>query len=329
MIFIYKKDVMMKKTEKATKVQEAGISFKPTKNDIFVYYKLFICTKSELLATNPAADIMNEHIIQKAKKLMAEASRKEKRVSKALDKYAGEQDICGDKAYLDLRYNLQAYMSLIGSKAAVPESAEELLDLFAQVKEEFDEMVAQGKAQQGTIFLRNNEGKVVLSSHMILGNIKEILSNITNNGDKSILATKVSVGETCAQDIKWVNAYAEAKQIEDGKLVDRDSVKDAEGKPVMLQRSLRIRNPQPGQAAVCISMSEYLPEETIFEFTLRVRKKSVFDKNALEYIFHHGISLGLGQWRGSGGKGAYEFHLEELPDFTEEKDGWKKALGLK
>lgn len=305
------------------------VPFSPGLQDIFEYYRLTVHTTSELLATNPACDIMHEHNIQKAKKLMADAARKEKRISKALDKYSGGQDISGDKHYVDLRYNLQAYMSLMGITQPIPDNVEDLLELFEKIKEDFDEMVEQGKAQQGTVFLRNDAGHVVLSSHMILGNIKEILSNITNNGDKTILSTKVSVGETCAQDIKWVEPYIEAKQIVDGKLVDLDSVKDKEGKPVMLQRSLRIRNPQPGQAPVCISMSEYLPSGAVFQFTLRVRKKSVFTKDALEYIFLHGSSLGLGQWRGSGGKGSYDFHLEHLPDYKEDNGDWKSKLGLK
>lgn len=272
----------------------------------FNYYKLNLKMIREMLGTCPSCDIMHEHVIEKARKQIKLANSLERKVSKKLEKYVGD-DISDYSEIKELQAVLRTYMQILGKQFEIPEVLSELLELSKTLNEEIEEMIKNGETRKMTVFMRDPEGNPIISSHMILGNIKEILRAIVNSGDKTLFKSKVQLSECSALDIKPIEKFLVASQ------------------PVYPEPLVRpIRFDQMGKQVTALVASEVLPEGTEFMCTLRVRKGSNFDSLAtLKFIFDHGKLLGLGQWRGSGNYGSYVFKLEHLPEFMEDfGDGW-------
>ncbi len=272
----------------------------------FNYYKLNLKMIREMLGTCPSSDIMHEHVIQKARKQIAEANKLDRKLSKKLDKFVGDE-ISARKEILELQGILRTYMQILGKQVELPENLSELLQLSKELNEEIEEMIKNGESRKMTVFMRDPEGNPIISSHMILGNIKEILRAIVNSGDKTLFKSKVQLSECSALDIKPVEKFLVSSL------------------PVYPEPLVRpIRFDQMGKQVTALVASEVLPEGTEFMCTLRVRKGSPFDSlDTLKFIFDHGKLLGLGQWRGSGNYGSYVFKLEHLPEFKEDfGDGW-------
>jgi hypothetical protein len=278
----------------------------------FVYFKVQLKLISEMLGTCSEASIWDEHVIQKAKKEIRIANSLSKKLTKQAQKYKGPE-ISEDKHAEELKGILRRFYSLTGEPQEIPNDLEALLECAKEAEALFNEKVAAGEARKATVFMVDQSGYPMVSTHMILGNLKENLKIMVNSGDKGIMPSKVSVGEALALDVKPVDHFMRPSM---------DIMKDQQGNRILCERPIRFE--RMGKTETAIASSEMLPIGTIFEVVLRVRQGSRLTKEALETLLDMGKSNGLGAWRGSGNKGAYVYKIEELPDFKEEfEDGWR------
>lgn len=275
---------------------------KPTKEQ-FVFCRITFRLISPMLGTCTTGSIFEEHVLKKQQKLIRKANKQADKLTKELAKSYG-QELTDSKISAELMGILRAYHELIGRKDTIPTDPEELAAYSKELYEEVEEKISKGQLQKSTVFMRSEEGKIQVSTHMILGNIKEILRITINNStaekENKILKSKVAVAETMALDVTPMEFFM---------IASNDLVRDAEGKPVLCERPISFK--RMGETETAIALSEQLPVGTEMSCHLRIRKDSpIFEE--LPNIFDFGKALGLGQWRGSGKKGGYEFQLELL-----------------
>lgn len=300
----------------------------------FSYYSLKFKLMRPMLGTATETSIYHLHIIEKAKKLIAEAQKAGNKIKKSLEKYKGTE-ISPEKEMAELKGALRASLSLLGKDLNVPDTIDGILDHAKSVETELAEKTKNLELFRATTFLKNEKGYPILSSHMVLGNIKENLKILVNNGGKDLPTQyKSQVSEMLALDIKAVEPF----MVPDKDILrasNEDEVQ-ALGTPtggrwlyepntktrrVLLERPLRGKTPQ-GET-ISIALSEVLPEGTEFGCTLRVRSDSPMSEDILKRLLDFGKSNGLGCWRGSGNMGAYVFKLDKLEDFKEfVPEGW-------
>lgn len=279
----------------------------------FAYYRIEFKLLSCMLGTGTQASIWNQHVQEKAKKEIAKLNKTTKRLSAASLKYGGTE-ISADKEIEEIKGCIRATEEVLGKKGDLPVTMPDLLAYANELAVEFAESIKAGEAMKATVFMRNADGFPVISTHMILGNLKENLKIMVNNskGEK-IYKSKAGVGEVLALDVKAVDEFM---------VPSMNVVRGEDGKPVYLERPIRFQDGFGGQMTA-ISMSEQLPVGTEFQTVLRVRAGSLIE-DMLPLLLDMGKSNGLGAWRGSGGKGSYCYKLKELKDYEEKlPDGWK------
>lgn len=291
---------------------------------MFTYYRVDFKLITPMLGTATETSIYHTHVIEKAKKEIAKANKLGSKISKPLDKYKGS-DITEDKHVKELQGVTRSFCQLMGKPLDVPNNIEDLLTLNVKLDEEFKEQLKKQEQVKATAFLRSAEGKPLISTHMILGNFKENMKITVNGGDKSMLPSKVSVGETFALDVKAVEPF----MIPSNDILRCDygteppiagkgrNVVDQKNR-VLLERPLKAD--VMGKSVTAIAMSEQLPEGTTFGTILRIRNGGKITEATLIYLLNCGRSNGLGSWRGSGNMGAYKYKLEKLANFVEEAD---------
>lgn len=278
----------------------------------FDYYQVDFKLLRPMLGTGTETSIYNDHVLQKAKKEIATANRLRGKVTKALEKYRGDE-IKEHKEVLELQAVLRSFQALTGNTETMPDTIEGILDLAQTIELQFNELVKSGEQRKATVFLKGEDGWPIISTHMILGNLKENLRIIVNNGDKTVIKSKVSVGELMALDVKAVHEFMRP---------DKDIVRDEKGNRVIDERPIRFN--RMGKDETAIALSEQIPQGTQFGTVLRVRKGSPITQDFLKQLLDYGKNNGLGAFRGSGNRGAYLFKLEALPNYTETfEGGWQ------
>jgi hypothetical protein len=286
----------------------------------FIYAKLQIKLTSEQLGTATAASIYAEHVLKTAQKQIKQANRLSGKVTKAFQKYKGTNPITDIKEMAELKAIIRSYQEVLGKVERLPRDVEGLLEYSKKCEEEFEALVKEGKEQKATIFLKSEDGKPILSSHMIIGNLKENAKISTNNSTLDVSAkafkSKVSIQEMLALDVSPVEPFM---------YPDQDIIRGRGGKPKLCERPITFE--RMGKRETAIALSEQLPIGTEYSVTLRIREDSPFaEKNlkVLRTLLNLGKSNGLGQWRGSGNKGQYVYKLDVVPEPKRNKqfEGW-------
>jgi len=281
------------------------------------YYKLEMKLSNWMLGTCTKSSIWMEHIISKSRKMIKEANRMTERVKKTHLKYKGDE-IPEDKVLEELQAIARKFQEMTGDVTDLPDDVDKLFELCEDLEKKYDDLVKKGEEIKATVFMRNKEKHAVISTHMIIGNIKENLSIITNNTtlskEKKIAKSKVSIQEMVTLDIKPVERFI---------VPSEDVVKGKDGKPALFERPIRFED-NFGKTATAIAASEYLPEGTEFTMHLRVRKDSPLNKKeTLDFIFDLGKNNGLGQNRRAG-YGQYFYKIKKIDhDPTPIPKGWK------
>jgi hypothetical protein len=282
----------------------------------FTYYKVGYKLLTDCFSTCSKATIYNAHVLKLAQEKIKEANSLRKKLSKALEKYKGS-DISSDKEYQELAGIVRRYQELLVKNDPLPETKESLLEYAQLLEEEFTSL--NGKGMEPTFFMRAPDGKIELSTHMFLGNLKENLKIITNNStdkkEDKIAPSKVAVGEMLTLDVKPVEKFSIASE---------DVIREEDGTPKLGVRPLRFQGMHGMETA--LSASEMLPTGTEFFVHFRVRTASPMNVNEAEPIrrlLDLGKNNGIGQWRGSGCKGQYCYKFEPV-DYnpTELPEGW-------
>ena len=286
----------------------------------FVYYKLKIKFLNEMLGTGTEASIYAEHILKKAQKMISEANKLTKKVTKIYAKFKGTDPISEIKEVEELTGIIRRYHEVLGKSEEIPGRLEEILAYSVKLDQEFQDLVIKGEQQKPTIFMRTADGMPMISTHMIIGflkeNLKIVVSNSTLPKAQRALTSKVQVQEVMALDVKPVEYFA---------FPDKDINRDEKGDADLCERPIRFE--RMGQTVTAIALSETLPAGAEFSLHLRVREDSPFQANdgaLLRYLLKLGKSNGLGQWRGSGSKGQFCFQLSRIDhDPTEVPEGWE------
>ena len=274
----------------------------------FKYYRVEFKLATEMLGTIPGASIYHKHVITKAKKEIAKVNKLSGKIAKSLAKYQ-DVNFSEHKEIEEIKGCIRGFSQLTGKPVDIPSdiTIEDLLLLAEEAEEEYKLIAGKSEEQLPTRFLRDEDGWPMISTHMVLGNLKENLKICVNNGDKSILTSKVSVGEVGALDVKAIEMFMRPSN---------------DISPEICERPIKSDN--MGKVMVAIARSEMLPVGTEFGCTLRIRSTSVFAvEENLKKCLDMGKNNGLGAWRGSGNKGAYWFKLTPLPDYVETTpEGW-------
>lgn len=308
----------------------------------FRFYKLSVKLLTPMFGTATSTSIYEQHVLKKSQKEIAKANREKNKITKAVQKYLGD-NISEDKYLKEIDGSIRVLQEYVGDVEPIPEALDDKMVFAKALEEVFEDIIKKEKESKPTCFLRAPNGDPVISSHMILGNIKENLKIITNNStrdkDLKIAKSKVSVGEMMALDIKPIEEFMypdmdiiRLKTVfdHDGSPMDEKVIRKiteragSDLKPYTEERPIRFE--RMGKTETAIARSEVLPEGTEMSVNLRIRSDSTLlddGEKTLRTIFDLGKSNGLGQWRGSGHKGAYCFKLEELEkDPTPIFEGW-------
>lgn len=296
------------------------------------YYELQIKLLRPMLGTCTATSIYAEHVLEKAKKEIKKVNSLLKKVAKSMEKYVGS-DISEHKEIQELKGIMRTFQELTGEKEELPDSLKDILDMAKSLEERWNEMATNSESRKATVFMRSKDGQPMISSHMILGNIKENVKIAVNNGDK-LLNSKKAVSETLALDVKPVEEFLiaskdiyRAVQKPDGTFVlPEDACKErdviVEDGRILCERPIKFD--RMGKIETAIASSEQLPKGTEFKTVLRIRAGSPFDSiDFLKKIFDLGKNDGLGAWRGSGNYGSYVYKLQALPEYKEDFEGWE------
>ena len=285
----------------------------------FDYYKLDILLLRMMFGTCPSASIYNQHVLQKNQDKIKEANKIKSKLTKELSKYAGDE-ISDSKQFEELKGIVRRYEEITGIKRDMPNDLEGILAYSLELETKFQKMVDEGEAEKSTCFMRDKDGRIMISTHMILGNLKEnarIITSCSKDTAPKVFAYKTDIGQSMALDCKPIQQFALAsKDIlrrTNGQPMAGTVVKDEKGQsePLLYERPIRFKD-KMGNEVTAIQMSEVLPEGTIFSMNLRLRAGSIVDEAAIQYLLQLGKSNGLGQWRGSGGMGSYAFKLTPI-----------------
>ncbi len=292
------------------------VQHRPNTSQNFDYYKFEIRLTSEQLGTCTEASIYNDHILKKSQKAIAEANKLRKRTLKAFEKYKGTEAIPEEKEIAEVQGVIRRYQEVLGKQEDLPTEMKELLEYAESLNNEYEEAIKAGEQRKSTVFMRSTDGRPMISTHMFLGNIKENLRIIVNNSDKEsadkVLPSKVAIGETMALDVKPVEKFV---------IPSMDILRLSNGDPDLLERPICFD--QMGKKVTAIALSERLPEGAEYSLHLRVRRESPIKQAVLEKLLDLGKSNGMGQWRGSGGKGQYVYRLTKVDyDPTPVPKGW-------
>jgi hypothetical protein len=280
---------------------------------MFVYKKVRYRFLTEVLATCTEVELYHEHILKKAQKDIALANKLRGKIVKSLEKYKGVE-ISEQKELDELKAVLRSYQERVGKRDPIPDNKADLLIYAKEVNEEYEALVAKGETQKSTVFMRDEDGHAILSTHMIIGNFKANLKSMVNNSEKGSMAikSKVATGEVMSTDIKVVEDFVRPT---------KDLVRKPNGEPDILERPIRFEGPSGTKTA--IAMSEYIAAGAEIEFTLRIRNGSPVIE-LLPSLLELGKNCGIGQWRGSGKKGSFMFKMEdcEEPIHPWKSEGW-------
>lgn len=286
-------------------------------NKVFSYYELSIRLREPMLGTNASTDIMREHVINKSREMIKLANKSQKKIAKNLKKFVGVE-ISEQKEIEELKGILRAQQELICIKEEIPEDIVEILAYGKDLEARVDEYLKDKELYKSTIFLRDEGGNVGISSHMILGFMKSVLANIINSGNKSILKSKVQMGEALSMDIKFLETFL---------MSSFDILRNPENKERIL--NIRpIRFMRMGQSISALAASEQLPAGASFSTVMRVRKDSnLNDIEVLKFILQHGKSIGLGAYRNSSHFGQFDYKINLIKNYVEvvegAEDGWE------
>lgn len=266
-----------------------------TTNVLFDVYRVTVGLTDEMLGTNPFnLNVMDTHIIDRQRKLIADNSQ----VNKSINKYLDAKAISVE----DANQELKALRNTISEVLGAPITDEEFehlkegdFDKIANLRESMKELDEKGI----TCFFRNPEDNktVCIGSHMILGFLKaagEAISKTLPKKNGKVLHSASYTSGLLNQHVtitpKFINA-------------SKDILREESGKPQYLQRSLRAMTAQGPR--ISLAKSEVLPKETAFSFEIKVMKNSQVNEDVLKTMLSYGELKGLGQWRNAG-KGQFE-----------------------
>jgi hypothetical protein len=266
--------------------------------DTFDRYKVTLTLRRPMLGTNPLdPEVLDTHILDRQRKIIAEQSR----INKSINKYLDQLPISEAKGKAELERILAKIEEMYG--APLPEEHRELVltgDLTA-LKETFAELDTKATT---VFFWDKAAGRPCIGDHMIYGFLKAAAEAISRTKTSKKRGEVMAVASYTQS---MINQYIRCDQ--EFITASQDIRRDPEGNPVYLHRSLRAMTAQGPRIA--LAKSEVLEAGTKFQFKLWVMKDAPIKGEHLAELFNYGQQSGLGQWRNSG-RGTFTFEMEQI-----------------
>lgn len=266
-------------------------------SSLFDQYKVRLVFQRGLLATNPCdPNIMDTHILDKQRKLIMEKGG----VNAAINKYLDQIQISAQKGEAEVGKIVDRLEDMLGYKLSEEERRDAITGKLASLRQTFQEMDTKGT----TVFFWDREtDRPAIGDHMILGFLKASAEAIGRTLDTKKGEVLHSISYTQSLINQHVRVATQFIPL------DRDIVRNSDGTPKYLQRSLRAMTAQGPR--VSLAKSEQVAAGASCAFTLRVMKNSAITEDILRRFFEYGELSGLGQWRNAG-NGQFTFELASL-----------------
>lgn len=265
---------------------------------MFDRYKVKITLNREMLGTNPLdPNILDKHVIERQRKLIADKSS----TNTTINKYLDQLQITDETKETEIQALMDKLENMLGYSLNESQRKLILKGELEKLKETFSEL----ELKATTVFLWDKSKNLpCIKDHMIYGFLKasgEAWSRTHETREKG----KVLHSASYTQSI--INQHVRCEEL----LItaSNDVKKDENGKPLYNCRSLRAQTPQGPR--ITLTKSEALPEGTEFNFTLKVMKGSPLKEETLRKLFDYGQMTGLGQWRNAG-NGTFSYTLDKV-----------------
>ncbi len=182
----------------------------------------------------------------------------------------------------------EIYTNFIASKAPDAISTEEEIEMIG----------VDAVAEKGiTVFYKKEDGTPCLRAHQIKGFFKSAAEKINKNKKSKY----------------YLTAYK--KKLDQGLFIFPTNIPLWLPEPLdYCQRSLRAQTAQGDRTA--LACSEAAPAGTKVEFGIKCDTDDIAKR--IEAYLACGGDVGIGQWRGSGGKGRFEYKILEEKDIPED-----------
>jgi hypothetical protein len=262
---------------------------------LFDTYKFKLTLTRPMLATNPSdPHMMDTHIIERQRKLILEKNT----LNTEINKYLDAIPIAAEKGEAEVQSILDKLESITGTPLTPEERAQAIKGELESLKQTFKELDLKGT----TVFFWNKEKNLpMIGDHMIYGFMKASSEAICRTVEKA--RAKILQSPSYTQSIINQHVRCTSRFI----TFDRDILRNEDGTPQYLQRSLRAITAQGPR--VSLARSEVVPEGASLEFELKVLAGSPLEPEHLQMMFEYGEFTGLGQWRNAG-NGMFTFTME-------------------
>jgi hypothetical protein len=250
-------------------------------------------------------NIHKKHLVNKVNELIADFRESK---AKLQSKYVGAKEISAEQELEELMWVFEKLEDFIGRRLSDEERAECLKDS----KKFLKDISAEDPSGITGFFYDREKNLPFVGGWMISGFLKnaaEVLTRAKNAG-KEESKKDGKMWSSIASSKRTIN---EAVSVQRKIYFDTDVVRNPDGTPKYLERSLRaMTNDGP---RVCLAASEMVDEGAKFEFTIRTIDGLMTSK-ILHELFAYGSFKGLGQWRNADW-GQFEIlSLKEVKDNT-------------
>lgn len=260
-------------------------------------YEIKLTLLRDMLATNPSdPNILDTHIINKQREMIAEKNK----INKDVNKYLDQLPIAAEKGEEEVNRLLDSLEKLIGVEFTPEERIAAIAGELDSLKQTFQELDLRGT----TVFFWDKKTNLpCIGDHMIYGFLKAASEAI----GRTLPQKKGKVLHSISYTQSLINQHVRCEQ--EFIPFSQDVKRDSKGFPIYLQRSLRAKTAQGER--ISLAKSEVIEAGASLKFTLKIMNGSQLNEDVLKTLFSYGEMTGLGQWRNSG-KGMFKVEIEKL-----------------
>lgn len=267
--------------------------------EVFVVHDIYeveLTLLRDMLGTNPCnPQVLDVHILDRQRKLIAEKSQ----INSQVNKYLAQIPISNEKAEKEKELLFAKLEHLMGIELSAEDKEKVLKGELESLLETFKELDLKGT----TVFLMNPQTKMpCIGDHMIYGFLKAAAEAI----GRTLPSRKAEVLHSISYTQSLINQHIRIR--EQFISFNRDIRKNEDGSIHYAQRSLRAMTAQGPR--VTLAKSEVVPAGAKLKFHLNVMANSKITKDTLKTLFSYGEFTGLGQWRNAG-NGMFSYELKQ------------------
>lgn len=269
---------------------------------MFDKYAITLTLLRPMLGTNPLnVNVMDQHILDRQRKMIADNSK----TNKAINKYLDAVNIPEDRKAVEIALIVEELERMIGKPFAEEDKAKLIAGTLDDLKETFAELDMKGT----TVFFKNKdvENRPMIGDHMIYGFLKAASEALVRALPPGTPKKQGTVLQSASYTQSIINQHVRC----DSQFItfDRDIARLPNGTPDYDQRSIRAMTAQGPR--ISLMKSEQVPAGASISFVLKVIKNSPLDETSLRKMFDYGECTGLGQWRNSG-RGSFSYKMEKV-----------------